>query len=86
VLAGLHHDDPVVRRQIAELLARTLESDASLLAAVNEMDADRLARFVSNQAKQYAADVAAQLYRAARDPRLRARLSMMIATLQRAIG
>jgi hypothetical protein len=85
-LDGLRHDNPVVRTQVAELFARSLESDASLLAAVNEMDIERLAQFVRNQARQYAADVAAKLYHAARDPRLRARLSRVIATLQRTMG
>jgi hypothetical protein len=50
------------------------------------MDGGALARFLSSQCRGHASDVAAVLYRTARDPALRAKLGVVIATLQRTIG
>ncbi len=86
LLAGLRLDDPLVRAEVAAVLTRSIEDSPSLLAAVDAMDGEQLARFLWSQSGAHAEEIAADLYRAARDPSLRARLGIVIATLQRMIG
>jgi hypothetical protein len=86
LLAGLRHDDALVREESARAVVLAVERDAGVLEAFRKADATDLANVVSTQARGYAADVAARLYRAARDPGLRSKLATMIAAVGRAVG
>jgi hypothetical protein len=86
VLAGLRHDDPFVRDECAHAVVRAIEANSAALSAIHQLDARQLVDLVRSQAGNHAADAAARLYRAARDPRLKSTLSLVIAAIRRVIG
>jgi hypothetical protein len=86
VLTGLRNDDPLVRNECASAIVAAIEAHAPTLAAMQQLEAQQLVDFITGQAGPHAADAAARFYRAARDPRLKSKLSTVLAAVRRAVG
>ena len=86
LLSALRHPDSMVRIEAAQTIVRAVEGDPSLLDATRKLDTTQLTRLVSSQSGSHAAEVAMTLYRAARDPRLKGKLAVVLGTLRRTLA